>query len=108
MDGMKEREDAFEKKYVLDEELRFKAEAQRNRMIGLWAADQLGKTGSEAEEYAKEIVKLAFLHGREDDVVERILHDFNNTNKSFDEKQLRQTMANFLKESLSHLKAINK
>lgn len=108
MDGMKERQDAFEKKYALDEELRFKADAQRNRMIGLWAADHLGKSGSEAEEYAKEIVKLAFLHGREDDVVEKILHDFNNANKSIDEKELRQTMANLLKESLAHLGAINK
>ena len=50
------REEGFEKKFALDEELRFKANARRNKMLGLWAAEKLGLTGPAADAYAKEVV----------------------------------------------------
>lgn len=103
MNGMKEREDAFEQKYMLDEELRFKAKAQRNRMIGLWAADRLGKTGDAADSYAKDIVKVSLTRGNEDDVVAKIVHDFTAANIAVDEKELRQKMTQLLLEAVERV-----
>ena len=54
------REEGFEKKFALDEELRFKANARRNKLVGLWAAEKLGLAGADAESYAKEVVMAAF------------------------------------------------
>ena len=104
MDGMKERADAFEQKYMIDEELRFKANAQRNRMIGLWAADRLGKTGEAADEYAKEVVKASFQRGNEEAVIEKIVHDFHATNVAISEADLRKKMAQLLTESLERVR----
>lgn len=103
MDIMKEREDTFEKKYAIDEELRFKAYAQRNRMIGLWAADRLGKTGDAASEYAKEVVRASLECGNEESVIQKIVHDFKNTNVAINETELRNKMAQLLKESFDQI-----
>ena len=56
MSSMKDREEGFERKFVFDEELRFKATARRNKILGLWAAEKLGKSGADADAYAKEVV----------------------------------------------------
>jgi hypothetical protein len=56
MSSMKDREEGFERKFAFDEELRFKAAARRNKALGLWAAEKLGKTGADADAYAKEVV----------------------------------------------------
>lgn len=103
MDGMKERAVAFEQKYAIDEELRFKANAQRNRMIGLWAADRLGKAGEAASEYAKEVVKTSLERGNEEAVIQKIVHDFNNTNVAVNETELRNKMAQLWKESVEQV-----
>ncbi|AQT47369.1 DUF1476 domain-containing protein [Bartonella choladocola] len=103
MDGMKERADAFEHKFMIDEELRFKANAQRNRMIGLWAADLLGKTGDAADQYAKEVVKAAFHPDKEQHVIQKIMQDFHATNVSINEADLRKKMAQLLKESIERV-----
>ncbi len=58
--GMDDRRDAFEKKFALDAELRFKAEARRNKLLGLWVAERLGKKDAEAEAYAREVVAADF------------------------------------------------
>ncbi|TIR44824.1 MAG: DUF1476 domain-containing protein, partial [Mesorhizobium sp.] len=60
MSSMKDREEGFERKFVFDEELRFKASARRNRALGLWAAEKLGKSGVDADAYAKEVVRADF------------------------------------------------
>ena len=59
MSTFDQREDSFEKRYVHDEELRFRAEARRNKLLGLWAAEKLGKTGAEAQAYAEALESLA-------------------------------------------------
>lgn len=100
MNGMKEREEAFEEKYVLDEELRFKADAQRNRKLGLWAANRLGKSGEEADNYAKEIIWLSIQYGGEDEVIAKIIYDFRAKNISDTEDDVRKKMAQLLQESL--------
>ncbi|SIT84587.1 DUF1476 domain-containing protein [Pontibaca methylaminivorans] len=70
-----DRKNAFEKKYAHDEEMLFKAVARRNRLVGLWAAELLGKSGSEADAYAKEIVLADLKLPGPDDVIERLEAD---------------------------------
>ena len=69
------REKAFEAKFKLDEELRFKATARRNRLLGVWAAEQMGLNESEADAYAKEVVKSDFEKPGDEDVLEKVLAD---------------------------------
>ncbi len=66
------RQDAFEAKFAHDEELRFKAEARRNKLLGLWAAEKLGKTGEDAEDYARSVVAADFEEAGEEDVFRKI------------------------------------
>ena len=66
------REEGFEKKFAHDEELRFKATARRNKLLGLWAAEKLGITGDEADAYAKEVVMADFEEAGDDDVFRKV------------------------------------
>ena len=66
------REEGFEKKFAHDEELRFKATARRNKLLGLWAAEKLGKTGPDAEAYAREVVVADFQEAGDDDVLRKV------------------------------------
>ncbi len=69
MTSIQDREKAFEAKFALDEELRFKAEARRNKLVGLWAAGLLGKTDGDAEAYARDVVAADFEEVGHEDVV---------------------------------------
>src|SRR5215475_3000481 len=69
------REEGFEKQFVHDEELRFKAMARRNKMLGLWAAGILGKTGADAESYSKDVVLAEFEAGGVEDVLRKVVKD---------------------------------
>ena len=60
MDTFDKREEGFERKFAHDEELRFKATARRNKLLGLWAAELMGMSGDEAEAYAKDVIKADF------------------------------------------------
>ena len=72
------REEGFEKQFALDEELRFKATARRNKLIGLWAAEKLGLSGADAENYAKSVVMADFEEQGDHDVVGKIRRDFQS------------------------------
>ena len=69
------REAAFENKFALDEELRFKATARRNKLLGLWAAERLGKSGADADAYAKSVVLADFQEAGDEDVVRKVRGD---------------------------------
>src|SRR2546429_1799237 len=69
------REEGFEKKYALDEEQKFKAEARRNKLLGLWVAEKLGISGDAANTYAKEVVAADFEEAGDADVVRKVLGD---------------------------------
>ena len=73
-----DRENAFESKYAHDAEMQFKAEARRNKLLGLWAASLLGKSGDEAAEYAKEVVKADFEEAGHEDVVRKVAGDLGD------------------------------
>lgn len=70
-----DRERAYESKYAHDEEMQFRANARRNKLLGLWAADLLGKTGDAAAAYATEVVKSDFQEAGDDDVLRKVAAD---------------------------------
>ncbi|AXS41163.1 DUF1476 domain-containing protein [Breoghania sp. L-A4] len=86
------REDAYEKKFAHDEELRFKATARRNKLLGLWAAEKLGKTGEDADAYARDVVRADFEEPGEEDVFRKIRADFDAGGVEQSDHQIRRTM----------------
>ena len=73
-----ERENAFENKFAHDEEMKFRAEARRNKLLGLWAAELMGKSGDEAEAYGKEVVKADFEEAGDEDVYRKVAGDLGD------------------------------
>jgi len=100
-----DREDAFEKKYALDEELQFKANARRNKLLGLWAAEKLGLYGAEAEAYAKTVVMADFAESGDDDVFRKIRDDFNVKSIAVTDQQIRAVMSELLAKAVEQIKA---
>ena len=84
-----DRENAFETKFAHDSEMQFKAEARRNKLVGLWAAELLGKTGDDAAEYAKEVVKADFEEAGHEDVYRKLAGDLGD---KADEATIRAKM----------------
>ncbi len=99
MINISDREKAFEDKYQHDEELRFKTEARRNKLLGLWAADLMGLTGDAAEEYAKTVVKADLIEPGEEDVKQKVLKDFQSRNVDKSVHQLERQMAELMEEA---------
>jgi hypothetical protein len=95
------RKEGFEKKFAHDEELRFKAFARRNKLLGLWAADLLGKSGSEADTYAKEVVLADFEEAGDDDVIRKVLKDLEG--KGITEQQVRAKAAELLAQAVKQI-----
>ena len=93
MSIMDQRADAMARGYALDEELRFKATARRNKLVGLWAAEQLGKTGTEAADYARAVVMADFEEKGDVDVVRKIAIDFGLANVAVDEPEIARKLA---------------
>ena len=105
MSTFDERKDAFERKFALDEELRFKATARRNRLLGLWAAAQLGKSGADADAYAKSVVMADFEEAGEDDVVRKVKADLEAAGKSGAEAEIRRQMIDLMAQAVAEVQA---
>lgn len=103
MASMDERKDAFENKFAHDEELKFKAIARRNKLLGLWAAEKLGKTGADAAAYAMEVVKADFEEAGDDDVYRKVRGDFDAAGVQQSEHQIRRTMEELLIEAANQI-----
>ena len=99
------REEGFEKKFALDEELRFKANARRNKMLGLWAAEKLGLAGPAADAYAKEVVVADFEEAGDDDVLRKVSKDFQAKGVAQSDQQIRQTMDTLMHQAIDQIKA---
>jgi hypothetical protein len=95
-----DREHAFEAKYAHDEEMKFKAEARRNKLIGLWAAGLLGKSEEEAAAYAKEVIAADFQEAGEEDVFRKLSADLG---ARADEATIRAKMAELMVEAKRQL-----
>jgi len=96
------REEGFEKKFAHDEELRFKANARRNRMLGMWAAEKLGLAGDAASGYAKDVV-MAELDGQ--DIAKKVQTDLEAKGVTVTEQDVRRTMNDFMEKALADIKA---
>ncbi|KLN59285.1 hypothetical protein WH96_18390 [Kiloniella spongiae] len=103
MINISDREKAFEDKYQHDEELRFKTEARRNKLLGLWAADLMGLTGDAAEEYAKTVIKADLIEPGDEDVKQKVLKDFQSRNVDKSIHQLERQMAELMEEAKKQL-----
>lgn len=94
------RKDAYESKFAHDEALRFKAEARRNRLLGHWAAELLGKSGEEADNYAREVVRADFEEPGDEDVFRKVRRDFDAAGVDQSDHQLRRTMDDLMEEAI--------
>ncbi len=92
MTTFNDREKAFEDKYKHDQELQFKVEVRRNKLLGLWVAEMLGLSGADAEAYAKEVVSADFEEPGPADVIRKILGDAQPKNLDLSEHRLRKKM----------------
>jgi hypothetical protein len=99
------REEGFEKKFALDEEQKFKAEARRDKLLGLWVAEQLGLSGDAANGYAKEVVAADFQQPGDADVVRKVMNDLGAKGVAITEQQIRQKMNEFLAQAAAQVKA---
>ncbi len=86
------REKIFEDKYKHDQELQFKVEVRRNKLLGLWVAELLGLSGADAEAYAKEVVKADFEEPGVADVIRKIQGDAAPKNIDLSEHRIRKKM----------------
>ena len=99
------REEGFEKKFAHDEELRFKANARRNKLLGLWAAEKLGLSGPDADAYAKEVVVADFEEAGDDDVFRKVRKDFDAKGVAQSDQQIRKTMIELMGQAIEQIKA---
>ena len=99
MSQFDDRERTFEKKFAHDEELKFKATARRNKLLGLWAAELMGLSGAAAATYAKEVVKADFAEAGEEDVYRKVKGDLDAKNLEVSEHRVRKAMADLMDEA---------
>src|SRR5215510_12606514 len=99
------REEGFEKKFALDEEQRFKAQARGNRLLGLWAAEKLGITGDAATAYAKEVVAADFEEAGDGDVLRKVLGDLTAKGIAVTEQAIRAKMNELAAAAVAEVKA---
>jgi len=99
------REEGFEKQFARDEELKFKASARRNKLLGLWAAEKLGLSGAQAEAYAKEVIMADFEEPGDNDVFRKIRRDFDAKDIKQSDHQIRRTMDELMAKAVADVKA---
>jgi hypothetical protein len=104
MSGIDKRGDDFEKKFAHDEDLRFKATARRNKLLGLWAAEKLGMSGPEADTYAKSVVVADFEEAGDDDVFRKIRKDFDAASVDQSDHQIRRTMDELMATAVEQIR----
>ena len=105
MNTMKDRETAFESKFALDEEMRFRATARRNKLLGLWAAEKLGKSGEAADAYAKTVVAADLEAAGDEDVFRKIRGDFDAAGVAQSDHQIRRTMDELMAVAVEQVQA---
>ncbi len=102
MKTFKDRENAFENKYAHDEEMKFKAEARCNKLLGQWAAELMGKTGDDVDAYAREVIKADFEEASFEDVIRKVAGDLGD---KADPDTIRAKRAEFMAAAKAQLMA---
>ena len=100
-----DRRDAFEKKFAHDEELRFKATARRNKLLGQWVAARLGKSGAEAEDYAKSVVLADFEEAGDGDVIRKVKADLEAGGHAATEAEITAKLDELLSQAVVEIQA---
>ena len=98
-----DREKSFEKKFERDQDLQFKVNARRNKLLGLWAAGVMGKTGPDAEAYAKEVVMADFEKPGDSDVMAKLVTDLAAAGHPTEEHTIRKHADRLLGEAKTQL-----
>lgn len=97
------REKAYESKFALDQELRFKSNARRNKLLGLWAAELIGKSGAEVDEYVREVVRSDFEEPGDDDVFRKVRNDLDAAGVTMSDDDLRGKMVELMAQAVGEV-----
>ena len=108
MTTFEDREKGFERKFAHDEELKFRATARRNKLLGLWAAEQLGLSGDDALAYAREIVKADLAEPGDEDVFRKVRSDFDAKGVAESDHQIRRMMGELMAAAVSQIESEGK
>ncbi len=108
MTTFEDREKGFERKFAHDEELKFRATARRNKLLGLWAAEKLGLSGDEAQSYAREVVKADLAEPGEEDVFRKVRGDFDAKGVDQSDHQIRRMMGDLMAEAVHQIETEGK
>ena len=108
MTNFQDREKGFERKFAHDEELKFRATARRNKLLGLWAAEKMGLAGDEAQAYAREVVKADLAEPGEEDVFRKVRADFDAKGVDQSDHQIRRMMGDLMAEAVVQLETEGK
>jgi hypothetical protein len=103
-----EREKAYEKKFAHDQDLRFKAESRRNKMLAEWAAGKLGIDGAALEDYVRAVRKADLAEKGDDDVLRKVRKDFADKGVAIDDAEIRKMMGEFLAKAVTEIEASSK
>ena len=98
------REEGFEKQFAHDEELRFKASARRNKLLGLWIAEKIGLSGGDADAYAKSVVMADFEEAGDDDVFRKVRKDLDDKKVSVTDQDIKKTMIELMAQAIEQIK----
>jgi hypothetical protein len=105
MTNFEDREKGFERKFAHDEELKFRATARRNKLLGMWAAGEMGITGDAAQGYAREVIKADLEQPGEEDVFRKIRKDFDAKGVQQSDHQIRRKMSDLMSEAIAQIEA---
>ena len=89
-----DRERAFETKFAHDEDMKFRITARRNRLLGEWAARQMGLTDAESESYAKDVIRADFEEAGDNDVIRKVMGDLTAAGIEIDEETIVEALRN--------------
>lgn len=105
MAGFDDREKGFEKKFALDQDLKFKAESRRNKMLAEWAAEKLGMTGTAIDDYVKAVRKADLVEKGDDDVFRKVAKDLADKGVKVADADIRKKMGEFLAVAVQQIEA---
>lgn len=99
------RQKGFESKFARDEELRFKATARRNKLLGLWAAEKLGRSGDAADSYAREVIRADMQEAGDEDVFRKIRDDLHQAGVQQSDEEIRRAMIQMMADAVAQIEA---
>src|SRR6185295_11977201 len=105
MSGFDKRREGYESKFAHDQDLRFRATARRNKLLGLWAAEKLGLTGTAADDYAKEVVKADFEEAGDEDVFRKVRKDLDAKQVAVSDHLIRRQMEDLMAVAVEQIQS---